>query len=34
MSTLIPINSNEMLQTIYELIKHHNFYGEFDPGSG
>ena len=36
MSTLIPINSNETLQTIciYELIKHHNFYGEFDPGSG
>ena len=37
MSTLIPKKCNYKLQTlfsIYELIKHHNFYGEFDPGSG
>ncbi len=33
---LIP-KRNYKLQTlfsIYEPIKHHNFYGEFDPGSG
>ena len=36
----MSINSNNVtkrykdLISIYELIKHHNFYGEFDPGSG
>ncbi len=35
MSTLIPKNVKlQALFSIYELIKHHNFYGEFDPGSG
>ncbi len=37
MSTLIPKNvtiSYKHYVSIYELIKHHNFYGEFDPGSG
>ena len=36
MSTLIPktVTYLQTLFSIYELIKHHNFYGEFDPGSG
>ena len=36
MSTLIPktVTKRYKLFSIYELIKHHNFYGEFDPGSG
>ncbi len=37
MSTLIPKNvtiSYKTLFSIYELIKHHNFYEKVDPGSG